>query len=139
MSSEPPDQNPGQSSGQGSTRPPLGSVVWQDLTVPDAPGVRDFYARVVGWLSTEHDMVGYSDFNMHDEEGRVVAGICHTRGVNASAPPQWLVYICVDDADKAAERAVAAGGTIVDGPRSMGTSRFVVVKDPAGAVFAMVS
>ena len=27
----------------------IGSVVWRDLTVPDAAPVRDFYAQVVGW------------------------------------------------------------------------------------------
>lgn len=118
---------------------PKGSIVWQDLTVRDASAVREFYSRVAGWLSTEQDMGGYSDFNMHDAEGNVVAGICHARGVNANVPPQWLVYISVDDADAAAERAVAAGGEVVDGPRSMGTGRFVVVRDPAGAVVALVS
>lgn len=29
--------------------PPLGAVAWVDLTVDDAPKVRDFYAGVVGW------------------------------------------------------------------------------------------
>ncbi|GMV24124.1 MAG: hypothetical protein AMXMBFR58_01550 [Phycisphaerae bacterium] len=118
---------------------PLGSIVWQDLTVADASAVRDFYARVVGWLSTDHDMVGYSDFNMHDSEGKVVAGVCHARDTNANVPPQWLVYVKVDDADAAADRAISAGGQVVDGPRSMGTSRFVVVRDPAGAVIALIS
>ncbi|MFW5947166.1 MAG: hypothetical protein ACOCUW_01630 [Gemmatimonadota bacterium] len=26
-----------------------GSIAWIDLTVADAPGIRDFYASVVGW------------------------------------------------------------------------------------------
>lgn len=28
---------------------PVGSIGWIDLTVDDAPRVRDFYAAVVGW------------------------------------------------------------------------------------------
>ena len=31
------------------TGPAVGSISWVDLTVPDAPGVRDFYAAVTGW------------------------------------------------------------------------------------------
>ncbi len=27
---------------------PAGSVAWIDLTVPDAPGLRDFYKEVAG-------------------------------------------------------------------------------------------
>ena len=33
-----------------SRKPPVGTVAWTDLTVPDAEGIRDFYARVVGWV-----------------------------------------------------------------------------------------
>ena len=29
--------------------PKPGSIVWSDLTVPNAEAVRDFYARVTGW------------------------------------------------------------------------------------------
>ncbi len=119
---------------------PLGSIVWQDLTVPDAPRVRDFYSRVAGWLSTEQEMGGYSDFNMHDADGHTIAGICHARGINENLPAQWLIYIKVADADAAAQRAIEAGGQVIDGPRSMGAAgRFVVVKDPVGAVVALVS
>ena len=30
-------------------RPPIGTFGWFDLTVDDAPRVRDFYREVVGW------------------------------------------------------------------------------------------
>ena len=44
------------------SNPPIGSIGWCDLTVPDADGVRDFYRGVVGWTATECDMGGYSDY-----------------------------------------------------------------------------
>ncbi len=31
----------------------VGTVGWMDLTVPDAPALRDFYSAVVGWTSSE--------------------------------------------------------------------------------------
>ncbi len=117
--------------------PPAGSIIWQDLTVPDAASVRDFYCQVAGWNYTDHDMGGYADYNMA-ASGQTVAGICHARGVNANVPPQWLVYIVVSDVPAAARRCQELGGQVLDGPRSMDGQRFCVIQDPAGAVAALV-
>ncbi|MDX1673526.1 MAG: VOC family protein [Longimicrobiales bacterium] len=119
------------------TGPILGSVAWRDLTVADAPGIRDFYSRVVGWTASPVDMGGYSDFNMVDSEGNPAAGICHARDGNAGLPPQWLVYILVEDVEASAERCRDAGGEVLVGPKAMGTDRLCVIRDPAGAVCAL--
>lgn len=119
---------------------PLGSVVWRDLTVEDADGLRDFYAGVVGWEPAGCDMGGYEDYNMMlpgTEEA--VAGVCHARGANANLPPQWIVYVTVEDVEASARRAVELGGEIVDGPRGMGERSFCVVRDPAGAMIGLIS
>lgn len=115
----------------------LGQGSWVDLTVKNAEQVRDFYKEVVGWNSTDVDMGGYSDYNMNLEDGKTVAGICHSRGLNANLPPQWLIYITVSDLEKSLAQCRALGGKIIDGPRSMGESRFCVIQDPSGAVAAL--
>ena len=120
-------------------QPSTGSIVWHDLTVPNAGEIRDFYAGVVGWESMEHDMGGYSDFGMNQPSGGdTVAGICHARGPNANLPAQWLIYIRVADVDASAERCRELGGTVLDGPREIGEERFCVIRDPAGAVAALI-
>lgn len=117
---------------------PKGHIEWRDLTVPDAEVVRDFYAEVVGWTYQEHDIGGeYADYNMIAPDGEVVTGICWARSTNAGVPAQWLMYVTVDNVALAAEKAVALGGRIVDGPRKMGGGDFAVVQDPAGAVVAL--
>ena len=119
--------------------PKVGTVAWQDLTVPDAERVRDFYAAVVGWKPQPVDMGGYSDFNMvAPSTGQPAAGICFARGVNARLPPQWLIYLTVEDLDASLEACRERGGTVVDGPRGMGEQRFAVVRDPAGAHVGLV-
>ncbi len=118
---------------------PIGSIVWRDLTVPDAEGVRDFYAEVVGWDVKPHPMGEYDDYEMVAKgTGKTVAGVCHARGSNASVPPQWLVYVVVENVAESAARCAAHGGTVVDGPRPMGEKAFCVVQDPAGAVLALM-
>ena len=118
-------------------KPTTGGIAWRDLTVEDAPGIRDFYSRVVGWEPSPVEMGDYSDFNMLDGTGTPVAGVCHARGANADLPAQWLIYILVEDVAASAARCVEEGGEVLVEPRSMGQDSYCVIRDPAGAVCAL--
>lgn len=83
-------------------------------------------------------MGGYSDFVMTDAaSGEPRAGVCHARGGNAGLPPAWLVYVVVTDLDASLASATALGGKVLAGPKAMGTDRYAVLSDPAGAAFAL--
>lgn len=114
----------------------VGTVLWMDLTVPDAQKVRDFYSAVVGWQADALPMDGYDDYVMKAPgTGAGVAGICHARGDNKNQPPQWLIYITVADLDASLRTVGERGGKIVvprRGSAEMGW--FAVIEDPAGAV-----
>ena len=93
-----------------TSQPKVGAVAWQDLTVPDAERLRDFYAAVVGWRPEPVEMGGYADFNMlAPSTGEPAAGVCFARGANAELPPQWLIYVTVADLD-ASVRPVSTAG-----------------------------
>ena len=99
----------------------IGKIGWFDLTVEDAPAIRDFYAKVVGWKPEDVQMGDYSDFNMTmPESGDPAAGICHAKGGNAELPSQWLIYITVADVDQSAAACADNGGKVIVGPKSMG-------------------
>lgn len=118
-------------------KPEPGSITWHDLTVKDAPRVRDFYRKVAGWKFQGLDMGGYQDFCMNaPKSGTTVAGICHARGPNLGIPSQWLLYVNVPSLARALAAAKKNGGKVVHGPRDMG-GKMAVVRDPAGAVFAL--
>ncbi|MEK7466526.1 MAG: VOC family protein [Planctomycetota bacterium] len=118
-------------------KPEPGSITWFDLTVRDAPRLRDFYRKVAGWKSVGLDMGGYQDFCMNmPKSGKTVAGICHARGGNRGLPAQWLLYINVPSLKKAIATARKNGGKVVHGPRNMG-GKMAVIRDPAGAVCAL--
>ena len=115
-----------------------GGVTWVDLTVADAPQVRDFYQAVAGWSAAPVDMGEYSDFAMIAPEGTgAVAGICHARGGNADMPPVWMVYFSVPDLDAGLEACRDLGGEVLTPVRKAGGFRYAVVRDPAGAVCAI--
>jgi predicted enzyme related to lactoylglutathione lyase len=120
-------------------KPRVGTIAWTDLTVPDAATVRDFYAKVVGWRHKPVDMGGYDDLNMlPPSDGGPIAGICNARGANADLPPQWLNYIVVADLDESIRNCRELGGSVIAGPKTMdATSRYCVIRDPAGAVVAL--
>ena len=117
----------------------VGTIGWTDLTVPNADEVRDFYAAVVGWKPEALSMGDYSDYVMTAPgTGAGAAGVCHARGVNADMPPQWIVYIIVEDLDHSVRQCVEMGGKLLRQPTSMGPhSRYCVIQDPAGAVAAL--
>jgi uncharacterized protein len=121
-------------------RPRIGAIAWIDLTVEAAPEVRDFYQEVVGWTSGDVEMEGYSDFTMHPPGGGdPIVGVCHARGPNAGLPAQWLIYVTVADLDRSLAKCRARGGAVLAGPKGMGSAgRYAVIRDPAGAVAALI-
>lgn len=121
-------------------KPTIGEILWRDLTVDDASGVRDFYTSVVGWKSSPVSMGEYDDYNINlPESGETIAGVCHDRGSNSGLPAQWLMYVRVESVEASAKKVLEMGGQIIDGPRPMGSENFCVIKDPAGAVLALMS
>jgi predicted enzyme related to lactoylglutathione lyase len=119
---------------------PPGSIGWMDRTVAHATHVRDFYASVVGWGHESLSMGDYDDYGMTIEDGTWVSGTCHARGENADLPPQWLMYVIVADLDASLAAVQANGGERVT--RIHGNLEtdggFCVVRDPAGAVLALM-
>jgi predicted enzyme related to lactoylglutathione lyase len=114
-----------------------GQIGWIDLTVEDAPRLRDFYAEVAGWGFEEHSMGDYSDFVMKAGDA-AVGGVCHARGSNEGQPAGWMIYIVVEDLERSLEACTARGGDVRVPVRTMGgEGRFAVIEDPAGSVCAL--
>lgn len=122
-------------------KPEAGSLSWFDLTVPNADDVKDFYSKVIGWKYEPVPMANgeYNDYNMKAPESDLtVTGVCHSKGVNADIPAQWLLYFTVKDLDKCIEECNTNGGKVVAKPKNMSNyGRYCVIEDPAGAVCAL--
>ncbi|MEL7060398.1 MAG: VOC family protein [Acidobacteriota bacterium] len=115
-----------------------GTIGWCDLTVDDADTVRDFYRDVVGWSIEPTPMGEYNDYTMtRSGDGEAIAGVCHARGSNAGLPPRWLIYVVVEDLAASISAAQERGGELIHGPRGAGGGSIAVLRDPAGAEFAL--
>ncbi|WP_286232983.1 VOC family protein [Thalassotalea sediminis] len=116
----------------------IGEMAWLDLSVDDASTVKDFYQQVVGWKSSEVSMGDYQDYAMlMPDSGDAVAGICHAKGCNIDIPAAWLPYFLVADIEQAVTAVKDKGGELVTAIKGMGNDKYVIIKDPAGAVCAI--
>lgn len=97
-----------------SLRQQIGTVTWTDLTVSNAEEVKNFYKEIVGWTFEPLSMGDYDDCVMKSPTNDMpIAGICHALGTNKDIPPQWLIYITVENIDKSSSRCVELGGKIL--------------------------
>lgn len=119
-------------------RKKIGVITWVDLTVSDAATLKDFYEQVVGWNVDPVDMDGHEDYCMNQKNSNFpVAGICNKKGVNKDLPSQWLIYITVENLDESIAACVKKGGSLITKIKHMDQGRYIIIKDPAGAVCAL--
>jgi hypothetical protein len=116
-----------------------GSFCWIELATTDQAAAKNFYTSLFDWTVNDFPMGPGQSYSMFFLEGRN-AGAAYTidpqqmKGV----PPNWLLYVAVDNADESAAKATAAGGKIVAGPFDvMEFGRMAVIADPTGAHFAI--
>lgn len=120
-------------------KPEVGTIGWIDLTIPNAPEIKDFYSKVVGWKSAPLSMGDYDDYVMSTPEtDKAISGVCHARGFNKDLPAHWLIYITVADVEQSAKNCVELGGKILMPVKIMTEyGKYCVIEDPAGAVCAL--
>ena len=115
-----------------------GKFVWHQLMTRDVSGAKDFYSRLVGWKTLPWPLD--PAYTVCHADAGPVAGIMEIPSdLPSEVPSHWLQYIGTRDVDSVAQAAVRAGGSIVKGPSDMqGAGRYAVLKDPQGAVFAII-
>ena len=108
---------------------PPGALCWADLLAPEPAAAQRFYADVLGWRYV-HAGAAFDDYAYATHARHMVAGIANgEEGTGA-----WVVIFATDRADALAERIVAAGGEVKDGPRDFGIQgRSLFAADAAGA------
>jgi predicted enzyme related to lactoylglutathione lyase len=121
--------------GERTSHPP-GTFSWVDLATSDADGAKAFYGGLFGWDFEDMPVPDSPPYTIASVGGRTVAALYAKR--EDAAPPAWLSYVTVQDADVAAARAKELGATAIAAPFDvMQAGRMAVLQDPTGAVFAL--
>jgi predicted enzyme related to lactoylglutathione lyase len=119
-------------------RPTVGTFCWVELGTTDPQAAKAFYSSLFGWTSEDFPM-GPDTYTMWKVNGLDNGGMYKLMKdqLDRGIPPHWLLYVAVDDVDRAASKAKGLGANILVGPMDVfDMGRMAVVQDPQGAVFA---
>jgi uncharacterized protein len=126
---------PGSFHGAGLVKEP-GAMTWNELTTRDPGAAKAFYGEVFGW-SFEEKEFDRGSYTVIELGGEGFGGI--TDRIPADLPAHWLVYFAVEDADATVSEATERGGEAAVGPFDIDeVGRIAVIKDPWGAIFAVI-
>lgn len=117
-----------------------GRFAWYELMTTDPGAAEGFYTKVVGW-GTQPFPGMETPYTMWMNGEQPVGGLMliPEEAKAGGAPPNWLLYVAVADADATVAKAASLGGRAEVGPREIpGVGRFAVLSDPQGAVFAIL-
>jgi len=114
-----------------------GGWLWNELHTSDSTKALAFYAAVVGFSHRSMDMGPAGTYHIISKDGVDRGGV--TSHLLSGESPHWLPYVAVDEVDAASARAKRLGATIQMNPEDIpGVGRISVLKDPTGAVLAIM-
>jgi len=111
---------------------------WNELSSPDLPAARTFYAKHFNFAFNESMDMGAMGPYCFIDHGGVRLGAMMQRQ-DERQPAAWLFYFRVPSIAEAARAVTAGGGTVLMGPHQVPTGEWIVIAtDPAGAGFGLV-
>jgi hypothetical protein len=123
-----------------------GRFMWHELMTPDPAAAKQFYQEVVGWGTSQWPGQAPdgapADYTMWMAGEAPVGGLMNMPPDAAAngAPPNWLAYVAVPNVDETiAEATRRGGGVLMPAVTMPGVGRFAVLRDPQGAVFAVIT
>ncbi|MGW7667491.1 VOC family protein [Streptomyces sp. NPDC054775] len=111
-----------------------GAPAWVELNTADPEASARFYGALFGWTFTP-GFSGRRQALLAELGGRPTAAITATASAQRGA---WTTYVHVTDADKAVDKVMAAGGSMLTPVHDRGLAgRAAVLTDHAGTVFGV--
>jgi hypothetical protein len=128
----------------GAARFPQGTVgtpCWYELLTPEPGRAAPFYQGLFGWQPQTNDMgaMQYTVFGRGDQQ---VGGMMEMPAElqKMRVPSHWTVYFHVASCAETAAKAAKLGATVLVPPKKIeDVGTFATLKDPQGAVFAILS
>lgn len=116
-----------------------GAPCWHELQTGDLAAAGPFYKGLLGWTAETSSTLTGRDYTVFVNAGAPAAGMLKTLPQWRGAAPGWVVYFAVQDCDATVDEAVSLGGELlVPATDLCNVGRFAFLRDPQGAVFAVV-
>ena len=113
------------------------SLCWNELLTNDTTKAADFYTKLFGWKTkADSGAMQYTEFINGDDH---IGGMMQIQPQMGPIPPNWGIYIAVEDCDATAQKATSLGAQQYVPPTDIeNVGRFAVLSDPQGAVFSII-
>jgi predicted enzyme related to lactoylglutathione lyase len=115
-----------------------GRPVWAELLTTNPAAAEKFYGAVIGWTFKPFEGSPQPYDIAHRPDGQSMGGVMPLpQGMNF--PPHWEMYIAVENIDDTIAKVKRLGGSALSGIIDVpGTGRLSTLKDPQGALFAVI-
>jgi predicted enzyme related to lactoylglutathione lyase len=114
-------------------RDEVNSLCWNELQARDLDSAKTFYTSLFHWRPKESPE--YTEWHLGEH---AIGGMLQSKAP-AGVPSYWLPYFAVADCDAAVASAQSLGGSVlVPSMEIEHVGRFAVLRDPQGAVFAVI-
>ena len=117
-----------------------GCFCWADLGTTDSEGAKKFYSTILGLDSVDMPMGDMGTYVMLQKDGKTVCALYQMppEMMEAMPHPYWQSYICVEDADGSAQKAIELGGNVLMGPADVfDAGRMAIIQDATGAAVGL--
>ncbi len=117
-----------------------GSFCWFELGTTDQPAAKRFYHSLFGWAADDTPMGPDEYYTLFKLDGRDAAAGYTLRKDQQEhhVPAHWMIYVAVENADAAAQKAASLGGNVLAPPFDvMEHGRMSVIQDPTGGTFCV--
>lgn len=115
----------------------VGAFCWNELATREMDKAKTFFADLLGWEYELNENSPMTYFIIKNA-GEMNGGMIEMNEQWGDAPPHWMVYFTVEDADAAVEKVKSLGGGVCVPPFDVEVGRIAVVNDPNGGAFSII-
>jgi predicted enzyme related to lactoylglutathione lyase len=113
-----------------------GDFCWIELATSEQNAAKKFYSSLFGWEPNDMPMGPDSFYTIFRLQGKDCAAGYTMGAQEQGVPPHWNLYIAVENADAAADKAASLGAKVLAPAFDvMDAGRMAILEDPTGAVF----
>jgi predicted enzyme related to lactoylglutathione lyase len=116
-----------------------GKIHWNELMTSDPEKSKAFWSAVAGWTFEPMPMGEGMTYTII-KSGAEMRGGMMKREPHMGPMDGWMMYVAVDDVDKAAKTTAAKGGKVLNGPFDVpGVGRIAIIADATGAAVGIMT